>query len=66
MRRSGNGFRVVSADHPGFSTKLSTCPRLPITDRIMRDTFWIGVYPGMTAGMLKHMTGVLKAFLNGK
>lgn len=28
---------------------------LSVTDRIMRDTFWIGVYPGMTDAMLDKM-----------
>lgn len=41
MRESGKGFRVVGD--------------LVNTDRIMRDTFWIGVYPGMTAEMLEYM-----------
>ena len=25
------------------------------TDRIMRDTFWVGVYPGMTGEMIDYM-----------
>ena len=25
------------------------------TDRIMRDTFWVGVYPGMTDEMIDYM-----------
>lgn len=41
MRKSGTGYRTVGD--------------LQVTDRIMRDTFWIGVYPGMTAEMLDHM-----------
>ncbi|MBR4758835.1 MAG: lipopolysaccharide biosynthesis protein RfbH [Lachnospiraceae bacterium] len=28
---------------------------LPVTDRIMQDTFWIGVYPGMTDAMIEEM-----------
>lgn len=31
------------------------------TDRIMNDTFWIGVYPGMTDAMLDRMISVIKA-----
>jgi len=41
MRASGNGYRIVGD--------------LANTDRIMCDTFWIGVYPGMTDGMLEYM-----------
>lgn len=41
MRESGQGYRVVG--------------ELNVTDRIMRDTFWIGVYPGMTDEMLDYM-----------
>ena len=41
MRKSGEGYRVAGT--------------LENTDRIMRDTFWIGVYPGMTDGMLNYM-----------
>mgnify|MGYP004550147249 FL=1 len=41
MRASGEGYRVVGS--------------LDNTDRIMRDTFWIGVYPGMTDSMLGYM-----------
>ena len=31
------------------------------TDRIMNNTFWIGVYPGMTDAMLDRMISVIKA-----
>ena len=30
------------------------------TDRIMRDTFWVGVYPGMTEGMLAYMVQAIR------
>ncbi len=41
LRQAGNGYRVVG--------------ELTNTDRIMRDTFWVGVYPGMTDEMLDYM-----------
>ena len=33
---------------------------LEVTDRIMRDTFWIGVYPGMTDEMIDYMADMIK------
>ncbi len=45
MRKSGEGYRVVGD--------------LANTDRIMMDTFWIGVYPGMTDEMLDTMVKVV-------
>jgi len=46
MRAGGSGYRVAG--------------ELGNTDRIMRDTFWIGVYPGMTDDMLGYMVETLK------
>lgn len=41
MRNSGNTYRIAG--------------NLGNTDRIMRDTFWVGVYPGMTDEMVGFM-----------
>lgn len=41
LRKAGTGYRVVGD--------------LTNTDRIVRDTFWVGVYPGMTSEMLEYM-----------
>lgn len=46
MRASGMGYRVVGA--------------LKVTDTIMCDTFWVGVYPGMTDEMIDYMAKVIK------
>jgi len=52
MRERGEGYRVIGD--------------LATTDRIMRDSLWIGVYPGMTEEMLAHMAQtVLRAFGRG-
>ncbi len=45
MRRAGEGYRVIGD--------------LKNTDRIMRDTFWVGVYPGMTEEMIAYMGKVI-------
>lgn len=46
MRASGMGYRVVG--------------ELKVTDTIMCDTFWVGVYPGMTDEMIDYMAKVIK------
>lgn len=49
MRESGQGYRVIGD--------------LANSDRIMRDTFWVGVYPGMTDEMIDYMAEVIKGAL---
>ena len=61
MRKSGKGFRVI----PNSTFQhLNTSTLLPITDRIMNDTFWVGVYPGMTEEMVEYMVVELKNCLS--
>ncbi|MGU3537390.1 lipopolysaccharide biosynthesis protein RfbH [Methylobacterium sp. A54F] len=38
---------------------------LAASDRVMRDTFWIGVYPGITEEMAEHAAGCIRAFFDG-
>ena len=45
MRASGTGYRVVGS--------------LENSDRIMHDTFWVGVYPGMTDEMIDYMAEII-------
>ena len=46
MRASGKGYRIVGS--------------LENTDRIMKDTFWLGLYPGMTDEMIDYMAKIMK------
>ena len=46
LRNSGNSYRVVGT--------------LENTDRIMNDTFWVGVYPGMTDEKIDYMAKVIR------
>ena len=32
------------------------------TDRVMRDTFWIGLYPGLSGEMLDYVAGKIETF----
>ena len=49
MRAAGAGYRIVGS--------------LENTDRIMRDTFWVGVYPGMTDEKIDYMAKVIREAL---
>lgn len=51
MRESGKGYRIVG--------------ELTNTDRIMRDTFWVGVYPGMTEDKINYMIKVIREAVKG-
>ena len=46
MRRTGEGYRIVGA--------------LTETDRIMNDTFWLGVYPGLTDEKIDYMAQMVR------
>lgn len=46
MRESGEGYRVVG--------------ELANTDLIMNNSFWVGVYPGMTDEMIDYMAKIIK------
>lgn len=46
LRESGCGYRVAGT--------------LENTDRIVEDTFWVGVYPGMTEEMIAYMAETIR------
>ena len=50
MRNTGEGYRVVGNLH--------------VTDYVMNNTFWIGVYPGMTDKMLSYMVSSINEFVS--
>ena len=45
MRKTGTGYRVIG--------------ELSNTDRIMNDSFWVGVYPGMTDEKISYIAKVI-------
>ncbi|MCL5260775.1 MAG: lipopolysaccharide biosynthesis protein RfbH [Gammaproteobacteria bacterium] len=49
MRAAKKGYRVIG--------------NLQNTDRIMQNTFWIGVYPGMSVKMLNYILAVIHFFV---
>lgn len=56
---AGNLTRHPCFDAIRGTDAYRTVGGLPVTDRIMRDTFWVGVYPGMTDAMLDRMVRVI-------
>ena len=50
MRKNGTGYRIVG--------------ELKNTDRIMNDSFWVGVYPGMTEKMIDYMAKTIVSGLS--
>ena len=50
LRESGTGYRVAGD--------------LENTDRIMRDSFWIGVYPGMGEERCLYMAEKIREYLH--
>ncbi|MBL8018087.1 MAG: lipopolysaccharide biosynthesis protein RfbH [Leptospirales bacterium] len=49
MRKTGTDYRVVGD--------------LKNTDRVMNQTFWLGVYPGMKTGMIEYMIEKIRKFV---
>ena len=49
MRSTGEGYRVIG--------------NLENTDFVMNNSFWLGVYPGMTEEMLLYMADTIKQFV---
>lgn len=50
LRSSQKGYRIVG--------------KLTNTDKVMTNSFWIGVYPGMTEVKLSYMIKTIKKFIN--
>ncbi len=52
MRRDGKGYRAIGD--------------LATTDRIMHESFWVGVYPGMTEEMVGYMVETIKGCVTAR
>ena len=52
LRKEKKGYRIMG--------------ELINTDKIMKDTFWIGVYPGITEEMIDFMLEIINKVIKGK
>ena len=60
---AGNLTRHPCFDQIRGSDAYRVIGDISATDRIMRDTFWIGVYPGMSSAMLDKMIKTIRESL---
>ena len=50
--------------HPSFKgIKYSVCEKLDNTDFIMKNTFWLGVYPGLNSEMMEYIISKIGKFI---
>ncbi len=65
MLFGGNMTKQPCFSHLEIGKDYRNVGDLSVTDRIMRDTFWIGVYPGMTDAMIDEMAGRIREACRG-
>ena len=59
MLFAGNLIKHPCFDEIRGTDRYRIASPLPVTDRIMKDTFWLGLYPGMTEEKLAYMAKTL-------
>jgi CDP-4-dehydro-6-deoxyglucose reductase, E1 len=70
LNKAGIGTRLLFGGNllrqPAFQgTPQRVIGDLKNTDRVMKDTFWIGVWPGISEEMIDYMSTTLKKILQG-
>lgn len=61
---AGNMIKHPMFDHMKLNKDYRIIGELSNTDKIMNDSFWIGLYPGMDDEILNYMIKKIKDFLN--
>ena len=61
---SGNLIKHPCFDQIRDTDAYRVCGDLSSTEFIMKNTFWVGVYPGMTDDMIDHMAKVIMDAVN--
>ena len=56
----------AAAGKRGQSTQHRVVGDLTNTDRVMNDTFFIGVYPGLDAARVDYMIETISRFMRGE
>jgi CDP-4-dehydro-6-deoxyglucose reductase, E1 len=63
---AGNMLRHPMFGHMKQAIDYRVIGQLPNTDKIMNDSFWIGLYPGMGDDAINYMMRHIKKFINEK
>ena len=61
---SGNIIRQPCFDNIRYSDAYRVVGKLDNSDFVVNNTFWVGVYPGMTDSMIDYMAEVIKDAVN--
>lgn len=60
---AGNIVRHPIFDYLQQNVDYKVVGELPNTDKIMRDSFWVGVYPGMSDSAINYMVEKIRDFI---
>lgn len=61
---AGNMLRHPMFDHMTLDTDYRVIGDLKVTDKIMTDSFWIGLYPGMGDDAINYMIKKIREFVS--
>ncbi len=61
---AGNIVRHPCFDSMGKGKDYRVVGHLNVTDKVMNDAFWIGVYPGMNEYSLDYMAGMIREYVS--
>lgn len=61
---AGNMLRHPMFDHMEENKDYRVIGSLPNTDKIMNDSFWVGLYPGMGDDAIDYMINKIREFVN--
>jgi CDP-6-deoxy-D-xylo-4-hexulose-3-dehydrase len=63
---AGNMLRHPMFDHMQENVDYRVVGELPNTDKIMNDSFWVGLYPGMGDAAIDYMIATISGFIKAK
>lgn len=61
---AGNMLRHPMFEHLQKDVDYRVVGELPNTDKIMNDSFWVGLYPGMGDEAISYMVGMIRGFVD--